>query len=97
MKKIRVELVYEMEIPDDWEVVPTSIENDLTNDVLVIDEMSYEPGLTWWELQVEREDSTTWIEPSKGMLEKINDKVKYVLKQEIVEIEEFELEKDDSK
>jgi hypothetical protein len=97
MKKIRVEVVYEMEIPDEWEVIPTSLDNDLTFDTLIIDEISYEPGLSWWELEVEHEDISTWKEASKRMLDEFDDNVKYVVKNKIVEIEEFKLEKNDSK
>jgi hypothetical protein len=71
MKKIRVEVVYEMEIPDDWEVISTSIDNDLTYDTLLIDEISYEHSLSWWELEVEHEGNTTWKEASQRMLDKL--------------------------
>jgi hypothetical protein len=92
MKKIRVKIAYELEIPDHWKVAAPS--EDETKHLL-IDGKYYQPDMTWMEYRGQDDDGhDTWVEADIDVLELIGDHIKYGTECSITRIRRFMLEKD---
>lgn len=60
MKKMRVAVIQEMEVPDSWTVVSREEDN---GHFFLIDGKLYRPALEWWRFEGRDEDGTeTWAE-----------------------------------
>jgi len=71
MQKIKVKVTYELEIPDDWKIIPPS---DLDEKHLMIDGRFFLPDLMWMEYKGKNADGNEeWEGVDDEIFELIND------------------------
>lgn len=88
MKKIRVTVIYELEIPDEWEICdPSGVGLD---DHLKFDSECYMPDMMWMKyLGKEADDRERWEGASDDVEDRIIDHIKCGVEHSIQYIDEF--------
>jgi hypothetical protein len=87
MKKIRTRVAYELEIPDQWKVLPPSEDE---TEGLMIDGKFYQPAITWLEYKgKDAEGCETWESADDDTQNLIFDHIRNQIECSIRQIKKF--------